>query len=56
MWLRDSTVLDSVDVDAVDGVKAAMHYVRERFRLIGPLPGAAVEQHGEVFTCWEPRP
>src|SRR5689334_23347957 len=50
--LDPDTTLSSIDVDRVDGLEAAMVYLRERTRLNQPVPGAAVRHHDEVFDWW----
>jgi len=40
-------------IDDLDGVALGMRYARERLGLDGPIRGAPVEHHDEVFALWE---
>lgn len=46
------TALRTIAVETADPVDAAIHYLRERLGLAEPLPGAAVDQHGDLFSIW----
>lgn len=39
-------------VDDLDGVELAIRYLRQRLCLEGPIAGAAVRHHDEVFSLW----
>jgi UPF0489 domain len=47
----DAPRLDAVDYPPWD-LEDVMAFLEERCHLLGPLPGVAVEHHGEVFGLW----
>ncbi len=47
----DAPRLDAVDYPPWD-LEDVMAFLEERCHLLGPLPGVAVEHHGEVFGTW----